>query len=175
MSVVVGDDEQLYRRIQERAGEQFCFQVVDGRTVFLHAAFNDPKKRPSVDRAVLKRGGDPHFSRKSVLEGIVSLQAAGVRRLGPIPKMSEKGKATGDKYEVDVTADPVLGNCSHALVVMSPSTSGSGAFMRLKEGLVRLANEVGWTVKPHSELPKRCGHQFRDIILCLWHHFRGRL
>ena len=52
MSVVVGDDDQLYRRIQERAGEQFCFQVVDGRTVFLHAAFNDPKKRPSVDRAV---------------------------------------------------------------------------------------------------------------------------
>ena len=72
MSVVVGDDDQLYRRIQERAGEQFCFQVVDGRTVFLHAAFNDPKKRPSVDRAV-PRGDLTSAERAS--EGIVSLQA----------------------------------------------------------------------------------------------------
>ena len=54
MSGVVGDDEQLYRRIRESTGQQLCYQVVDGRIVFLHAAFNDPKKRPSVDRAILK-------------------------------------------------------------------------------------------------------------------------
>jgi hypothetical protein len=175
MSSEVGDDEQLYRRIQEKIGEQFCFEVVDGRTVFLHAAFNDPKKNPSVDRAILKYRSNPHLSRMSVHDGIVALQAAGIRRLGPITKMSERGRPTDTKYDVDVAADPRFGNCSHALVVMSPSTPGSATFMRLKEGLVRLANEAGWMIEPHSKLPKRYGHQFRDILNCLLHFLRGRL
>lgn len=175
MSGVVGDDEQLYRRIRESTGQQLCYQVVDGRIVFLHAAFNDPKKRPSVDRAILKCGEDPHLSRLSAHDGIVSLQAAEIRRLGPILKMNEKGKPTGDEYDVDVTADPPSGNCSHALVVMSPSTPGGGAFMRLKEGLTRLATEQGWTIEPHSVLPKRYGYQFRDILIGLLHRLRGHL
>lgn len=175
MSSVVGDDEQLYRRVQERVGEQLCFRVEDGRIVFLHAAFNDPKKSPSVDRAILKYGEDPHLSRMHAYDGIVSLQAARIRQLGPIQKSDAKGKPTNDKYDVDVTADAKLLNCSHALVVMSPSTAGSGAFMRLKERLVRLANEAGWTVEPHSELPRRYGHQFRDVLNCLLRRLRGHL
>ena len=173
MSGTIGDDEQLYRRIRESIGEQLCYQVVGGRIVFSPAAFNDPKKRPSVDRAILKCGGDPHLSRQSALDGIVSLQAADIRRLGPIPKMNEKRKPTGDNYNVDVTADPVSGNCSHALVVMSPSTPGSGTFMRLKEGLSRLATEEGWTVEPHSVLPKRYGYYFRDTLIGLLHRLGG--
>lgn len=175
MSRAVDDEEQLYRRVQENVGEQLCFKVVDGRTVFLHAAFNDPKKSPSVDRAVLKYAGNPHLSRKSAQDGIVSLQATGIRRLGPIQKLDGKGNPTNDKYDVDVTADPKLGNCSHALVVMSPSTSGSSTFKRLKEGLARLATEADWTVEPHSVLPKRYGHQLRDILIGLLHRLRGHL
>lgn len=177
MSDTVGDDEQLYRRVQERVGEQqFCFRVEGDRVVFLHGAFNDPNKRPSVDRAILKFQGDPHLSRKSAHDGIVSLQASGIRRLGAaIQSFDSKGKPTADKYEVDVTADPRLGNCSHALVVMSPLTFSDRTFRRLKEGLARLATEAGWTVAPQSVLSKRYGHQFRDILNCLLHRLLGRL
>jgi hypothetical protein len=175
MSDVVGDDEQLYRRVQEKVGEQLCYRVEHGRIVFLHAAFNDPKKNPSVDRAILRHRRDPHLTRTSANDGIVSLQAAGIRRLGPIQKLDEKGRPTKDVYGVDVAADPKPGNCSHALVMMSPNIAGNGAFKRLKEGLVRLANDTGWTVEPHSELPKRHGHQIRDFLMCLLHRFRRRL
>ena len=126
MTGAVGDNEQLYRRVQEHVDRQLCYRVDGDRIVFLHAAFNDPQKRPSVDRAVLKYRQDPHLSRRSAEDGIVSLKAAAIRRLGPISKLNEKGKPAEDKYDVDVTADPVPGNCSHALVVMSPSTAGSG-------------------------------------------------
>lgn len=175
MTDSVGDDEQLYRRVQDSVGGQLCYQVVGDRIEFLHAAFNDPQKRPSVDRAILKYRRDPHLSRRSAKDGIVSLQAAAIRRLGPIPKRNDKGKPTREEYDVDVTADPVSGNCSHALVVMSPSTAGSGTFKRLKEGLVRLANEAGWKVEPDSILPKRYGYQFQDILICLLHRLRGRI
>lgn len=175
MSSAVGDEERLYRRVQERVGDQFCFQVVDGQTVFLHAAFNDPKKCPSIDRAILRHRGDPHLSRKSARDGIVTLETAGIRRLGPIQRLNDKGKPTKDSYGVDVKADPRLGNCSHALVVMSPSTSSNGTFKRLKEGLVRLANEAGWTVEPNAKLTRRYRYQVRDVLNCLLLRLRGRL
>jgi hypothetical protein len=175
MTGAVSDDEQLYRRVQERVGEQFCYQIDGGRLVFLHAAFNDPKKRPSVDRAKLKYRGDPHLSRMSVQDGIVSLQAGRIRQLGPIPKLNEKGKPTSDQYQVDITSDPLPGNCSHALVVMSPSTHSSGTFKRLKEGLARLATEAGWTLEPNAMLPERYRYQVLDILTCLIHRFGGRL
>lgn len=176
MSSAVGDDEQLYRRVQETVGEQLCYRVEGGRILFLHAAFNDPKKSPSVDRAILKHRRDPHLSRNSAPDGIVSLNAAAIRRLGPIvTKVNEKGRSTEVTYVVDVAADPVFGNCSHALVALSPSAPGSSTFKRLKEGLARLATEAGWTVEPHSELQKRYGHQFRDILNCLLRRLRGHL
>jgi hypothetical protein len=173
MNWAVGDDEQLYRRVQESIGQQLCYHVVGNQVVFSHAAFNDPKKCPSLDRAILKGSGDPHLSRKSPQDGIVCLQAATIRRLGPISKLNEKGKPTKDNYDVDVKASPLLGNCSHALVVTSPPNPGAGAFKRLKEGLARLATQAGWTVQPQSALPKRYGHQFRDTFVCLAHHVRG--
>lgn len=175
MSRVVDGEEQLYRRVQLMVGEQLCFKVDGDRIVFLHAAFNDPKKSPSVDRANLKYQRDPHLSRKTAEDGIVSLQAAAIRRLGPIPKINEKGRPTEERYEVDVTADPKLGNCSHALVVMSPSTASGGTFKRVKEGLARLATEAGWRVEPNSPLPANYSHQFRDILNCLLHRLRGRI
>jgi hypothetical protein len=176
MSGTVDDDEQLYRRIQERIGDQLCYRVENGRISFSQAAFNDPAKSPSVDRAILKYGADPHLSRKSVHDGIVSLQAAAIRRLGStIQQFDSKGRPTAEKYDVDVTPDPKLGNCSHALVIMSPATFGSGTFKRLKEGLARLADEAGWTVEPQSKLPNRYSYQLRDLLSCLWHRLRGRV
>lgn len=174
MSGTVGDDEQLYRRVKENIGTQLCYKVEDGKTVFLHAAFNDPNKQPSVDRANLKHRSDPHLSRENASDGIVSLQAEGIRNLGPISKLNAKGKPTKDTFEVDVVADPRFGNCSHALVSMSPSTAGSGAFMRLKEGLVRLANEAGWTVTPDTRLPKRHGY-LHELVNFLVLRYRSRL
>ncbi len=175
MTAAVGDDEQLFRRVRDRVGDQLCCQVIDGRIVFQHAAFNDPKKTPSVDRAVLKCGFDPQLSRLSECDGIVALEAAQIRRLGPISKLDERAKPTEDKYEVNVTADPILGNCSHALVVMSPSKPSSGSFKRLKEGLARLATESGWTIEPHSVLRKRYGYRLRDAFMYLTGRLTGHL
>jgi hypothetical protein len=141
----------------------------------LHASFNDPQKHPSVDRAILKYRRDPHLSRLSAADGIVSLHAAAIRRLGPIPNATEKGKPTTEKYDVDVTANPLVGNCAHAVVAMSPSTFSGGTFKRLKEGLARLATEAGWAVRPQSALPERFGYQFRDAWICLLHRLGAHL
>lgn len=174
MTRAVGDDEQVFRRVQECVGDQFCFRIENGKTVFLHAAFNDPANNPSVDRAILKFKGDPHLSRRGSQDGVVSLQVAAIRLLGPIPKLNEKGKPSGVQYTIDVIADPALLNCSHSLVVMSPSASSKGTFRRLKDGLVRLANDAGWKVEPNSELPRRYVYQFKNFLICLLHHIRGQ-
>src|SRR6266446_4210479 len=174
---LVADEEQLYRRIRESVGPQRCYQIDGGRVVFLHAAFNDPAKSPSVDRAALAQL-DPNRTRVASEDGVVTLRAQDVRqRIGPIPKYDEKGKRTKEEYGIDVTSDPLLfGNCAHAIVVITPSNAGGGAFRRLKEGLARLATEAGWTIEPRSPLPQRAlNHRVADLIQCLIFRLKGRM
>ncbi|SRR6266508_2290013 len=171
----VADVEQLYRRVSESIGTQICYQIEGDRVVFLHAAFNDPAKCPSVDRAELAQL-DPHRTRITSNDGIVTLSAQAVRqRIGPIPKFNESGKRVKEDYGVDVKSDPLFGNCAHALVEITPPNASGGAFRKLKEGLARLATEAGWTVKPKSPLPQRDNFLLGDAARCLIHRLQGRL
>lgn len=142
----VEDDEELYRRVRERTpGDQLCFETIAGRVIFYHAAFNDPKKRPSVDRAIL-RSRNPHHARASREDGIVALNAAAIRKIG----LDQPAQAQS-KRVVDILPDPQEGNPAHAVIVID-STAGSSIFKRLKEALARLATEAGWRVEPGSPL-----------------------
>lgn len=172
----VADDEQLYRRVRQSIGAQVCYQIEAGELRFLHAAFNDPARCPSVDRARLA-GQEPHSARMSVADGVVTLKAEAIRRrIGPIPKFNDKGKRLKESYGVDVISDPRYGNCSHALVVITPPNGSGGAFMKLKEGLARLATEAGWTIAPQSALPNQIRLQaLRVTVRCLIQRFKGNL
>lgn len=147
----VGDDEEVYRRVRETVPGHTCFQIEGGRVVFLHSAFNGDQ--PSVDRAKLKQF-DPHRSRLTREDGIVALQARAIRQLGPISRFDNRQKPLPGSV-VDVLPDPKIGNCAHALVVTYPPLIGKGGFRRLKERLVRLANDAGWRVEPGTVLPRR--------------------
>lgn len=171
----VSDEEELYRRIRQSAGEQLCYRIEVDRTIFLHAAFNDPSKQPSVDRALLKISRNAHHTRLSTEDGVVALRADAVRRLGPIHKLDSKRRPTGEPFTVYVKPDPRRANCSHALIGMTPPTAGGAVFTRLKEGLVRLANDAQWRIKPSSPIASARPGWFRDSLNCLVHRLRGRL
>jgi hypothetical protein len=142
----VNDDEELYRRVRERTpASQLCFETVAGRVVFSQAAFNDPQKRPSVDRAILC-SSNPHRSRLAREDGIVALNAAAIRKIG----LGQPGQGRST-HVVDVLPDPVRGNLAHAVIVVDPA-AGSSIFKRLKEALAHLATEAGWRVEPGTPL-----------------------
>ncbi len=69
------DDEILYRRVTFKGGgikyEHDAFRISA-------SSFNDPKKQPSVDRALLQ-DKNPENSKKHLTEGIVSLVTGKVR------------------------------------------------------------------------------------------------
>lgn len=169
---VVDDEETVYRRIKEKAGEQLCYEIVGGKVFFKHAAFNDPQKRPSIDRAMLK--SSPHLSRQSIEWGIIALNANAIRKQGPIAKRDEKGNPTPVGFVVDVVAEPEPTNCAHAVVALSDGAPNK-AFMKLKESLVRLAQEQGWAVEPNSALPRQYGSRVKDawrgLIFRIRHRF----
>ena len=146
----IANEELLYRRIRSFAGGQACYVVEGSRIRFTAAAFLDPKKRPSVDRANL-RNGDPHRSRLTKDDGIVQLQTGTVREIGVIEKKDAKGN-TVSQHMVDVEAAPIDGNEAHAEITLSPEVGGK-AFERLKEALARLATDSGWLVLPGHNLP----------------------
>src|SRR5436189_1399554 len=90
----VADEEELYRRVRQTAGGQPCYQTSGDRVTFSQSAFNDPSKESSVDRAAIRPG--PHQARLSSDDGIVTLQAAAIRKIATIAQMTEKGKPVRD-------------------------------------------------------------------------------
>lgn len=179
MAGQVTDEEHLFRRIRGSVADQTCYQTVGNRVVFSQSAFNDPDKEPSVDRTSLR--SDPHLSRFVREDGIVTLGVEQVRKIGPIDKLTDRGKPAKDSqgkriaYRVDVVPKPRWGNCPHALILMVPSAAGAGAFKRLKEALARLASDAGWTIQPQVPIPQPRENPFRDAIRCLGGRFVGRL
>jgi hypothetical protein len=175
----VAEEEQLFRRIRESVAGQMCYRADGGRVVFFQAAFNDPQREPSVDRPRLR--GNPNATRLSQDDGIVTLRASAIRRLGPIAKLTERGKPAKDtqgvliQYSVEVLSDPYYGNCAHALIAMSPATAGAGTFKRLKDGLARLATEAGWTIEPKNALTTSKEHPLKDVVRCIMNRLAGRL
>jgi len=179
MAGTVDDEEQLFRRIRDSVAGQPCFRTEGDRVIFSQAAFNDPDKSPSIERQRLK--SNPQLTRIASEDGIVTLRANEIRKLGPIAKLTNKNKPAKDNkgrpitYDVDVVPNPRFGNCAHALVVTNPETTGSGTFKRLKDALARLATEAGWTVAPNTPLTARPEHPLIDAMHCFAHRASGKL
>lgn len=149
----VADEEDLYRRVPPASGNSLCYQVDNGRVIFKTGAFNDSAKRPSVDRATFRQF-DPNRTRRTAEDGVVVLRAEAIRKLGPMTQSDDRGKLVS-KHLVDVSPEPIFfSNCSHAEVISQPELGSSG-FKRLKDALVRLANEASWHVQPQSVLPRK--------------------
>ena len=83
----VRDDEELYRRVRsESKFEEYFFDR--GKLIINPAAFNDPYKKPSVDRAELKEL-NPSLSKLDETQGIVSLMTADVRAIKEVETKTE--------------------------------------------------------------------------------------
>jgi len=89
-------------------------------------------------------------------DGVVALAVADIQDIGDL---TQTKKEPGHPEEVipltvDVVADPVPGNTSHAVIITSPPVGKSSrAFERLKDSLARLASKAGWAVIPGSPMP----------------------
>jgi len=166
----VDDEEELYRRVPEAAGSA-CYYIDHGKVVFFSSAFNDVSQSPSVDRAN-KRQFDPHRTRLRQQDGIVALEAGAIRGLGPIIQRDQRGRQVS-QHSVDVVYDPIFGNCAHALVSAEPTITSGSAFKRLKDGLVRLANQAGWRVEPGIPVPPRKAREIlQEALQCFVQRLR---
>lgn len=142
------NEEHLYRRVPN---DSTMFKMVEGRLRLSSGAFNDPastngEKRPSVDRAAL-RNHDPNAAKTHPTQGVVGLVAVEVRAIRAVTKTDSSGN-TVYTHDVDVVADPLPTNASHALVTVTPGFESRRPFDRLKDSLARLAEQQGWLVAP---------------------------
>jgi hypothetical protein len=125
----VEDHEVLRRAVKDDPTHFAC--DANGALVHLgQSAFNDPEKRPSVDRAALQPDG-AHVARRADTDGVVSLVASDVRNIAGVSTFNDKGKIV-QGHEVDVRHDPLNNNRAHALVVTAPQITSDGTFKRLK-------------------------------------------
>ena len=129
---LVADTETLYRAV--RNDPRFIAIDSDGNARISSMAFNDPSRRPSVDRAALCPGG-PQETRDRFRpgSGILSLLAGDVRTL----TATHGGKGT--IYGVDVEPVPLWDNPSHAEIFGRPPFDTDKVFERIKQALTRIA------------------------------------
>ncbi len=128
----VADEEVLYRAV--RNDPRFFTVDSDGRPRLSSMAFNDPGRRPSVDRAALCPGGPAETrNRFSPGSGVLALVARDVRAL-----TATHGK-TGMIYGVDVEPVPLPDNPSHAEIFGRPPFDTDKVFERIKQALTRIA------------------------------------
>jgi hypothetical protein len=139
----VADAEQVYRRV---ANNPNLFSVTNGILHLSTAAFNDPSKQPSVDRAKL-RGHDPTLAKTAPTQGVVGFLAEEARRIGSVTTNDANGNVVVT-HQVDIVPDRLEENLSHALVVVEPGFTSKRPFDRLKESLARIAERQGWLVNP---------------------------
>lgn len=159
----VEDDEQLYRRVPNLAPS--VYSTEGGQLRFSSTAFNDRSKQPSVNRAKLQNF-DPHRSRFTNMDGVIELNTAKIRAIGPIVQQNNSGSSS---HVVNVVPDPIHGefslaikaNPAHALIVTQPPLTGPSAFKRFKESLAKIATDTGWCVEPGTSLPRGT---FLDIL-----------
>lgn len=128
----VADDEILYRAV---APDPRLLSIGEDRVPRISSnAFNDPARRPSVDRAALCSGGiDESLARFRPGSGILSLNAGEVRTL------SATHGGTGQIYLVDVEPVPLPENVAHAEIFGRPPFDTDKVFDRIKQRLARLA------------------------------------
>ena len=131
----VADTETLYRAV--RNDLRFIALDSDGNVRISSMAFNDPERRPSVDRVALCPGG-PQETRDRFRpgSGILSLSAGDVRTL------TATHGGTGATYGVDVEPVPLPDNPSHAEIFGRPPFDTDKVFERIKQALTRIATLI---------------------------------
>ena len=141
-------DELLYRAVKDTETHHVCDG--GGRLVrLLASAFNDPDKKPSVDRAIMRGDLGPAATRQHESDGVVAVVAEEVRAISSVKAFDAKGE-NPVLHAVDVQHRPLATNYSHSQVEAAPNIRGDGAFKKLKEALCYIANTRGWTLPPAS-------------------------
>jgi hypothetical protein len=111
-------------------------------------AFNDPARRPSVDRAALCPGGPAETrNRFSPGSGVLTLNAGEIRSL----IVAHGG--TGAIFSVDVEPVPLPANASHAEIFGRPPFDTDRVFERIKQALTRIAKIALATGSVDTDLP----------------------
>lgn len=147
----VRDDEELYRRV--RSASKFEEYFIDrGKLIINPSAFNDPYRKPSVDRAELKQL-KPTLSRLNETDGIVSLVTCDVRAIKDVETKTEEKETV---HAVDVIPDPTPDNSAHSQIIVNPEffdteSKQKKTFRKLRVALAKLATKNGWTLKPNTE------------------------
>ena len=132
---VVENEDVLYRAVLNDPR----FFPVDGNGIqrISSMAFNDPDRRPSVERALLCPGGPLDTrARFKPGSGVLSLVAGKVRQITAVHG------TTGQVYAVDVEPVPLPENVAHAEIFGRPPFDTDRIFDRIKQALARLAMVV---------------------------------
>ena len=128
----IENDEILYRAV--RNDPRFFPEDGQGGRRISSMAFNDPNRRPSVDRALFcPAGAEETRARFSEGSGVLSLIAGEVRGLSAVHG------ATGAIYGVDVEPVPLTENSAHAEIFGQPPFDTDRLFERIKLSLSRIA------------------------------------
>ena len=131
----VADDEILYRAVRNDP-LLFPDDGMNGRRIS-SMAFNDPARRPSVDRASLCHGGPAETrDRFEAGTGVLSLVASDVRSI------TATHGATGQTYCVDAEPVPLPDNPAHAEIFGRPPFDTDRIFDRIKQALARLSSVI---------------------------------
>ncbi len=140
----VADEETLYRAV--RNDPRFFAVDSNGLPRISSMAFNDPGRRPSVDRAALcPDGPEETRDRFSPGSGVLALVAHNVRTL------SATHGATGTTYNVDIEPVPLSDNPAHAEIFGHPPFDTDKVFERIKQALPRIATVA---IAPSSTLTR---------------------
>lgn len=128
----VADDETLFRAV---LNDRMMFPTDgQGNRRISSMAFNDSRRRPSVDRAILCAGGARDtLARFHAGSGVLSLIAEDVRGL------TTTHGSTGQSYGVDVDPVPLADNPAHAEIFGNPPFDTDRIFDRIKQALARIA------------------------------------
>jgi hypothetical protein len=156
----VRNEEELYRSVRGKLEEEYSYGP-KGNLQISSEAFRDRDRKPSVDRAELRKF-NPALSKLSDTDGVVSLMTADVRAIGTVKTKDQNADIV--VHAVDVIYDPNPKsnpeNYAHSQIIVNPDffetdifdtdSKKERTFYKLKKALARLATKRGWTLEPKT-------------------------
>ena len=138
----VRNEEELYRSIRGKLEEEYSYGP-KGNLQISSEAFRDRDRKPSVDRAELRKF-NPALSKLSDTDGVVSLMTADVRAIGIVKTKIQNEDVV--IHAVDVVYAPTSENPAHSLIIVKPEFFGSknkqgNVFKLLQLALAELAEK----------------------------------